>query len=107
MAIGLTMVSVSTSERPFTRTGRAAIFTRPAIYSRLYIITRTGNHTDRQSVGDRRTDVDPQVEMVVARFGSMLASEDATLTIDSITDGVLKLRYSHGDGADCDTCVLT
>jgi Fe-S cluster biogenesis protein NfuA len=51
--------------------------------------------------------VDPQVEMVVARFGSMLASEDATLTIDSITDGVLKLRYSHGDGADCDTCVLT
>lgn len=53
-------------------------------------------------------DLDPQVELIVSRFASMLPGDGSSLAINSLDDGVLRLRYrAPGPEDDCEACVLT
>jgi Fe-S cluster biogenesis protein NfuA len=50
--------------------------------------------------------VDSQIQFVVDRFNAMLSSDDASITVEDFSSGVLNLRYGGIAGGDCEACVL-
>jgi Fe-S cluster biogenesis protein NfuA len=51
--------------------------------------------------------VDGQIQFVVDRFNAMLSDDDASITVEGLTSGVLHLRYGGVAGRDCEACVLS
>lgn len=51
--------------------------------------------------------MDNQIQFVVDRFNAMLSSDDASITVEDFTSGVLNLRYGGVGGGDCEACVLS
>jgi Fe-S cluster biogenesis protein NfuA len=50
--------------------------------------------------------MDQQIAFVVDRFNSMLEGDGATIQVDSMADGILRLKYATGPDGECEACVL-
>jgi Fe-S cluster biogenesis protein NfuA len=50
--------------------------------------------------------MDQQIAFVVDRFNSMLEGDGATIEVDSMADGILRLKYVTGPDGECEACVL-